>query len=153
MYFTRRLPVVQNLDFCLIGRKTNDPSPEALHPIGQAAYLTSGAIRWVLLTYGHLTSLHDRNHEMTLKRKLLTAEIRTSCYLLPLVRISAISSSMLSCSYWAELLSLISDEFNVAKVCKKLLFDNFKPVLLPTDETDHERLLPQNQFLYFDHFH
>ena len=54
MYFTRRLPVVQNLDFCLIGRKTNDPSPEALQPIGQATYLTFGAIRWVLLSYGHL---------------------------------------------------------------------------------------------------
>ena len=26
IYFTRRLPVIQNLDFCLIGRKTKDPS-------------------------------------------------------------------------------------------------------------------------------
>ena len=26
LYFTRRLPVLQHLDFCLIGHKTKDPS-------------------------------------------------------------------------------------------------------------------------------
>ena len=31
IYFTRRLPVVQNLDFCLIGRKTKDPSEPYTH--------------------------------------------------------------------------------------------------------------------------
>ena len=41
IYFTRRLPVIQNLDFCLISRKILR-SPTS---IGQAAYLTSGAIR------------------------------------------------------------------------------------------------------------
>ena len=31
IYFTRRRPVVQNLDFCLIGRKTKDPSEPYTH--------------------------------------------------------------------------------------------------------------------------
>ena len=31
IYFTRRLPVIQNLDFCLIGRKTKDPSEPYTH--------------------------------------------------------------------------------------------------------------------------
>ena len=31
IYFTRRLPVIQNLDFCLIGRKTKDPSEPCTH--------------------------------------------------------------------------------------------------------------------------
>ena len=68
------------------------------------------------------SSLHDRNHEMTLKRKPLTAEMRTSCYLLPPVRISAISSSMLSCSYWAELFSLISDRVQLRESVKKITY-------------------------------
>ena len=42
------------------------------------------------------------------QQKTSTAGMRTGCYLL-LVRISAISSSMLSCSHYAELLCLISD--------------------------------------------
>ena len=43
------------------------------------------------------------------QRKTLRAEMRMSCYL-SLVRISTISSSMLSCSYQAKLLSLIPDQ-------------------------------------------
>ena len=52
--------LVQNLDFCLIGRKTKDPFLQSSAPIGQATYLTSGAIRYVLSPM----SLHDRNHEI-----------------------------------------------------------------------------------------
>lgn len=55
---TRRLPIVQNLDFCLIFRKTKDPSGPCTDC--QATYLTSGAIRKVLSP----SSLHDRNHKM-----------------------------------------------------------------------------------------
>ena len=53
-------PLVQNLDFCLIGRKTKDPFLQSSAPINQATYLTSGAIRYVLSPM----SLHDRNHEI-----------------------------------------------------------------------------------------
>lgn len=52
------LPIVQNLDFCLIFRKTKDPSGPCTD--FQATYLTSGAIRKVLSP----SSLHDRNHKM-----------------------------------------------------------------------------------------
>ena len=33
-------PLVQNLDFCLIGRKTKDPFLQSSAPIGQATYVT-----------------------------------------------------------------------------------------------------------------
>ena len=107
IYFTRCLPVVQNLDFCLIGRKTKDPSERYAHRSGNISDFRSYYVGFV--TLWSPSSLHDRNQKMTLKRKPLTAEMRTSCYLLRPVRICAISSSMLSSSYWAELLSLISD--------------------------------------------
>ena len=96
IYFTRRRPVVQNLDFCLIGRKTKDPSEPYTHRSSNISDFRSSQIGFV--TLWSPSSLHDRNHEMTLKRKPLTAEMRTSCYLLRPVRISAISSPMLSCS-------------------------------------------------------
>ena len=60
IYFTHHLPLVQNLDFCLIGRKTKDPFLQSSAPIGQATYVTSGAIRYILSPL----PLHDRNHEI-----------------------------------------------------------------------------------------
>ena len=44
IYFTHRLSVVPNLDFCLIGRKTKDSSESCTDWL-QVTYLTSGAIR------------------------------------------------------------------------------------------------------------
>ena len=43
IYFMRCLPIVQNLDFCLIGQKQKILQSPA--PIGQGTYLTSGVIR------------------------------------------------------------------------------------------------------------
>ena len=66
--------------------------------------------------------------------------MRTSCYLAT-VRKSAISSSTLSCSYRAELLSLISDQIQRRKsVQKKIIIDDFKPALLRTLK-DHKRFV------------
>ena len=44
IYFMRRLPLVQNLDFCLIGQKTKDP-PDPRTDWLQTTYLTPAAIR------------------------------------------------------------------------------------------------------------
>lgn len=44
IYFMRRLPLVQNLDFCLIGRKTKDPSDPRIDWL-QTTCLTPAAIR------------------------------------------------------------------------------------------------------------
>ena len=61
IYFTRHLPIVQKLDFCLIifSRKTEDPLEPCTDWL-QATYQTSSAIRQVLSPL----SLHDRNNEM-----------------------------------------------------------------------------------------
>ena len=44
IYFMRYLPVVPNLDFCLIGRKTKDPSDPRTDWL-QTTHLTPAAIR------------------------------------------------------------------------------------------------------------
>ena len=77
----------------------NKRSFGALHSsVKQHIWLPELLDRFCYLMVTFVSSIHDRNHEMTLKRKPLTAEMRTSCYLLRPVRISAISSPMLSCS-------------------------------------------------------
>ena len=90
---------------------------------------------------------------MTLKRKPLTAEMRTSCYLLRPVRISAISSPMLSCSRGQNCCLWFPIDYNFVKLCKKLLIDDFKPLVYePENHADWKTMkdfLPQNQFLYF----
>ena len=77
----------------------NKRSFGALHSsVKQHIWLPELLDRFCYLMVTFVSSIHDRNHEMTLKRKPLTAEMRMSCYLLRPVRISAISSPMLSCS-------------------------------------------------------
>ena len=88
---------------------------------------------------------------MTLKRKPLTAEMRTSCYLLRPVRISAISSPMLSCS--REQNCCLWSTTTSWKCVKNYLLTILHPLVCePENRAGWKTMkdfLPQNQFLYF----
>ena len=123
----------------------NKRSFGALHSsVKQHIWLPEVLDRFCYLMVTFVSSIHDRNHEMTLKRKPLTAEMRTSCYLLRPVRISAISSPMLSCSRGQNCCLWFPIHYNFVKLCKKLLIDDFKPARLRTGKPcgleNHERL-------------
>ena len=154
-YFTCCLPVVQNLDFCLIGGKTKDASKAHTDWL-QATYLTSGPIRLVFppsSLFDETTTLRNCFNRTliglikTMHRETPWQPMGASGYLSS-VRTPIVSSSMLSrFDHRAELFEehcLVN--FNFVELCKTV--DDFTAALLQTDKTMKD-LLPQNWFLHF----
>ena len=77
IYSTDLMPVAQNLEFCLIGRNTKDPSKPRTDWI-QATYEF-----WWNYIACHLRRDHDRNHKM-IKEFFYNSKLRLSKVLLKL---------------------------------------------------------------------
>ena len=121
----------------------NKRSFGALHPsVKQHIWLPEQLDRFCYLMVTFVSSWQKSRDDT--EEKTLTAEMRTSCYLLRPVRISAISSPMLSCSRGQNCCLWFPIDYNFVKLCKKLLIDDFKPACLRTGKPcgleNHERL-------------